>query len=190
MLEIILYTLLFLTGVIALAASLLIGSSFIAMLFTKVPFVPTPKKNVKIIVDQLGLKPGQKFYDLGCGDGRFLIEAEKQGAKALGFEISPWAFFRAKIKILLYKSKVKVLYKNFYHENLAGADAVFCFLIDTIMPKVEKKLKEELKPGAKIACYGFKLPTWKPEKVIDLKPSDKRSSHIYLYQKSEIRNQK
>jgi hypothetical protein len=49
------------------------------------------------------------------------------------------------------------------------------------MPKVEKKLLAELKPGAKIVCYGFKLPTWKPAKVIDLKPKDKRSSNIYLY---------
>lgn len=177
------YIILFLIAGVSFLASLLIGASAIAIFVTRVPFVPTPQKNVKLIIDQFGLKPGQKFYDLGCGDGRFLIEAEKRGAKAIGFEISPWAFFRAKINLFVHKSQAEVLYKNFYHFNLSDADTVFCFLIDTVMPKVEEKLRQELKPGTKIICYDFKLPTWKPIKVVDLRPDDKKSSNVYLYSK-------
>lgn len=183
MLEIISYSIVLFVAFVCLVISLLIGSSAIVIFLTKVPFAPTPKRNVKIVIDKLELKPGQIFYDLGCGDGRFLIEAEKRGAKAIGFEISPWAFLKAKLNLWLYKSKAKILYKNFYHTNISDADAVFAFLMDNVMPKVEAKLKKELKSGAKIACYGFKLPTWLPIKVIDLKPQDKRSSKIYLYQK-------
>jgi len=156
----------------------------VAILFTHVPFVPTPKKNVKLIIDQFDLKPGQIFYDLGCGDGRFLIEAQNRGAKAIGFEVSPWAFIRGQINLLIHKSRAKIFYKNFYNANLADADAIFCFLMDSVMPKVEKKLKKELKPGAKIACYGFKLPAWPPVKVVEIKKGNKRASKIYLYQKS------
>jgi len=183
MLETISYLIVFSVAGICLIISLLIGASVIVLFFTRVPFVPTPKRNVKIAIDQLGLKPGQKFYDLGCGDGRFLIEAEKRGAKSIGFEISPWAHVRGRLNLWLHKSKAKILYKNFYYVDLSDADAIFCFLITDVMPKVEKKLKKELKPGAKIVCYGFKLPTWKPDKVIDLRPQDKRSSKIYLYSK-------
>jgi len=166
-----------------LLISLMIGLSAIAIFFTKVPFAPTPQKNVKIIMDLFNLKPGKKFYDLGCGDARFVIEAEKRGAKATGFEISPYVFFQAKLNLLRHKSKAKLLYKDFYHQNISDASAVFCFLIDSVMPKVEKKLEKELKAGSKVICYGFKLPTWNPEKIIDLKPEDKRSSNIYLYVK-------
>ena len=184
MLTFFLNILLFFIAVFYLLVALLIGSSAIVIFIVRVPFAPTPKKNVRKIIDLLELKPGQIFYDLGCGDGRFLIEAEKRGAKAKGFEISPYAYLRAKLNLAWHKSKAKVIYKNFYHEDIADADAVFAFLIDTVMPKVEEKLKKELKSGAKIACYGFKLPTWKPEKIIDLIPKDKKSSNIYLYNKS------
>lgn len=179
--EIILLLIVLLVAFISLLISLLIGAGAITFFLVKVPFVPTPKRNVKIIIDELNLKPKELFYDLGCGDGRILLEAEKRGVKAIGFEISPWAYLRGKLNLWWHKSKAKILYKNFYHVNLTEADAVFCFLIDTVMPKVEQKLKKELKPGAKIACYGFKLPTWSPVKVIDLKPKNKRSSKIYLY---------
>ncbi len=183
MLEIILNLSVLFVALVCLLISLLIGSSAIAILFTKVPFVPTPKRNVKIIIDQLALKPGQIFYDLGCGDGRFLIEAQNRGAKAIGFEISLWAYLRAKINLLINKSQAKIFYKNFYQANLSNASGVFCFLMDTVMPKVEAKLKKELGIGAKIVCYGFPLPSWPPEKIIDLKPKDRKSSKIYLYRK-------
>ncbi len=168
---------------VCLVIALLVGAGAVVLFIFKVPFAPTPKKNLKIIINELNLKPGEVFYDLGCGDGRFLIAATKRGAKAIGFEISLWAYLRGKINILLNKSKAKIFFSNFYRANISDADAVFCFLIDTVMPKVEAKLKKELKPGARIACYGFKLPTWPPVKIIDLKPLDKRASNIYLYKK-------
>jgi SAM-dependent methyltransferase len=178
---------LFYISIIIIAAGLLaltfVGASMAAFFFSKVPFAPTPKYNVKIIIDQFGLKPGHKFYDLGCGDGRFLIEAEKRGAKAVGFEISPWVYLRCRLNLFLNKSKAKVFYKNFYSADLSDASAIFCFLMDRVMPKVEKKLKKELGIGAKIICYCFKLPTWKPTKIIDLKPKDPKSSNIYIYSK-------
>lgn len=183
MLEIILNSFLLFITLILLAISLLIGSSAIVIFIVRVPFAPTPKKNAKKIIDLLNLKPGQIFYDLGCGDGRFLIEAEKRGAKAIGFEVSPWAYFYARINLAWHKSKAKILYKNFYYASVTDADAIFAFLMDNVMAKVEEKLKKELKPGAKIACYGFKLPIWKPDEVIDLKPNEKKSSNIYLYSK-------
>src|SRR3989338_8043413 len=117
MIETILTLIVFLITGVCLVVSLLIGSSVIALFFTRVPFVPTPKRNVEIIIDQLDLKPGQVFYDLGCGDGRFLLEAEKRGAKAIGFEISPWAYCRAKINLAWHKSQAKIFYKNFYHAD-------------------------------------------------------------------------
>jgi SAM-dependent methyltransferase len=177
----ILYLILFLVATVCLIVSLLIGASVISLFAVKVPFVPTPKKNVKLIINQLNLKPGQVFYDLGCGDGRFLIEAAKRGAKAIGFDVDLWAYIRCRINILINKCSARVYYKNFYHQDLSKADAVFCFLITKVMPRVEAKLKTELKTGAVIVCYGFNLPTLPAEKIVDLKPFDKKASKIYVY---------
>lgn len=176
-----LYLSLALVAFLALIFVITVMASMVTLFFTKVPFVPTPKKNVKIIIDSLDLKSGQVFYDLGCGDGRFLIATAKTGANAIGFEISPWAYAKARLNIFLAKSPAKVYFKNFYETNLKDASAIFCFLLDRVMPKVEKKLKKELKPGAKIICYGFPLPTWPAKKIIELNPSNKKSSKIYLY---------
>ena len=177
------YSILILIAFFSLVVALLVGASALAIFFTRVPFAPTPKKNVQLIIDQFELRPSQIFYDLGCGDGRFLIEAEKRRAKATGFEISAWAFLRAWLNLKINHSQAKVEFKNFYQVNLARADAVFCFLIDSVMAKVEKKLKQELKSGAKIVCYGFNLPSWPPKKIIELKPGNPKSSKIFLYQK-------
>lgn len=181
MLEVALFLISFIILVLSTIVVFLIGASLVALLWVKVPFVPTPKKNVGLAIDQLNLKPGEIFYDLGCGDARFLIEAEKRGAKAIGFEISPWAYVRASLNIILNRSRAKVIYKNFYHADLRDAAGVFCFLLDVVMPQVETKLISELKPGSRIVCYGFKLPTLTPDKITSLNPKNRNSSSIYLY---------
>jgi SAM-dependent methyltransferase len=183
MLEIIFYIIALAIASISLLISFLIGLSALAIFFVGVPFVPTPQRNVKLVIDQFNLKPGQKFYDLGCGDARFLIEAERRGARAIGFEVSPWAYLRGRLNLLLNKSQARMLYKNFYQADLSEADAIFCFLLDTVMPKVEKKLSRELKPTSLFISYGFKLPNWPPKNIIEINPTNKRSSKIYIYQK-------
>lgn len=173
--------LLIVIGLLGLVSTLLLSASIIVLFLVGVPFVPTPKKNIEKIFEVLDLKPGQVFYDIGCGDGRFVIQADKKGAKAIGFEISPIAWLRSKINIFINKSKAQVKFKNFYSQNLSDADAVFCFLLDPVMPKVEKKLLPELKPGAKVVSYGFTMPNWQLKKLIETSPGNKKSSKIYLY---------
>ena len=155
----------------------------LAILWVKVPFAPTPKAKIKEIIDWFNVQPGQKFYDLGCGDGRFIIEAAKRGAHAIGFEISPWAFLKAKLNIILAKSPATLIFKNFYQVPVTDADAVFCFLIDKVMPKVENKLMAELKSGTKVISYGFALPTWPPQQVLSSDPTRPTASKIYIYTK-------
>lgn len=182
--ELIINLVLFSIAGLVLMMALIIGSSAIAIFLTRVPFAPTPEKRVKIVFDNLNLKAGQIFYDLGCGDGRFLLEAERRGIKATGFEVSPWVYLRAKLNLWKNHCQAKIIYKNFYSVNLADADGIFCFLMDEVMPKVERKLEKELTTGTKVAAYGFALPNWQPEKIIDLNPPNKKSSKIYFYIKN------
>src|SRR5215471_1193737 len=54
------------------------------------PFVTSSVKIVDRMLEMAHIKPGEKLYDLGCGDGRIVIAAaEKYKAKAAGVEISP-----------------------------------------------------------------------------------------------------
>src|ERR1700722_16684154 len=53
------------------------------------PYVVSPQEIVDRMLELADLKPGEKLYDLGSGDGRILITAVVRfKAKAVGIEIS------------------------------------------------------------------------------------------------------
>src|SRR5271155_5433078 len=64
------------------------------------PYVASPAKVVDRMLELANIRPGETVYDLGCGDGRILIEAvEKYKAKAVGVEISPKVVAQARARI-------------------------------------------------------------------------------------------
>ena len=52
------------------------------------PYVPTKMDNIRKILKLAGCKKGKKFYELGSGDGRVVMEAAKLGANSIGIEQS------------------------------------------------------------------------------------------------------
>jgi len=170
--------------IIAVIISLFTIVIFLILVFTRVPFVKTPKKVMEKIFEEVKFKPTDVVYDLGCGDGQFLIETEKRyGCKTIGYELSPIAYWLAIINIKVNKAKTRVFYKNFYHQDLSNADTVFCFLIDSVMPKVGKQLEQQLKKGAQIISFAFPIKEWRPTKVIDSDSKNPKASKIYFYQR-------
>src|SRR5947207_4043123 len=53
------------------------------------PYVPSPYQVVDRMLELAKIKPGEKLYDLGSGDGRVVIAAaQKYNAKSVGIELS------------------------------------------------------------------------------------------------------
>ena len=52
-------------------------------------YVPTPQDVVDATLKLAGVKPGDVVYDLGCGDGRYVITAAKMGARGVGIDLDP-----------------------------------------------------------------------------------------------------
>jgi len=170
----------FLFSFLKLLLILLVGIlvfTFLMPIFGLAPYVPTPKKKVKKMLELAGLKPGEKLVDLGLGDGRILIEAAKIGAEAVGYEIDPFLVWLSKkeIKKQGLENKIKIYRKNFWQADLKEADVVTFYGITGIMAKMERKLLKELKPGARVCSYIFPFPKWMPIN---------HDSGIFLYQKS------
>ena len=148
------------------------------MLFaTAAPWVPTRRRDMERILALAQIRPGEIFYDLGCGDGRLVVEAARAGAIAVGFDISLLPFLMARIRLAAERSSAMVRFKNFFRQDLSKADIVYLFLTPTAMPKVRKKFARELKKGTRVISYAFTIPG------LELVAADKRPGRqsVYLY---------
>ena len=156
----------------------LILLTFFYSLLRAISWVPMWSKDLVRVLNLAQIKSGQKFYDLGCGDGKMVLAAAKVGAQAEGFEISVLPYLVAKIRQLVSKEKIKIKFKDFWLTDLSQADVVFFFLIPRIYPKLKNKLNKELKPGTKVIAYVWPIDGLEPvqiDKVLG-RPT------IYLYQ--------
>jgi len=165
-------------AVILIFILLFVITAFVS-LFLKVPYVPTKKRVMQEIIKQADLKNGQTFFDLGCGDGRMLIEAEKsKNINAVGYEIAPLVYLLAIARKFFSRSKAQIKFKNFFNENLGKADVIFCYLMPAELAKLAKKVKKECKKGTKIISNTFHIQGLKPVKTI---PRNKKTKIPTLY---------
>lgn len=170
--------------ILALIVILTLLMLFTAMvnLFVKAPYVPSKKRTIEYILKLAKLKSGENVYDLGCGDGRFLIEAQKiADIKATGFEAAPIPYLLAILQKYLYKAKMKILFGNFFKKHLGNADVIFCYLGPEVMAKLAKKFKNECRKGTRIFSSTFHMKGMEPVKVWPKNPKQKLPT-IYLYQ--------
>lgn len=154
----------------------------IVALVMRVPYVPTKKSAIKKIFDEAKLKKGETFMDLGCGDGRMLVYADKtKNISAIGYEIAPLVYLLALIRKFAYRSKAKIKYKNFFKDNLGKADVIFCYLMPRELEKLAKKILKECSKGTRIISNTFEISGLKPIKIIQ-KNKQKKIPKIYIYE--------
>jgi SAM-dependent methyltransferase len=141
--------------------------------------------------------PGDIVYDIGCGDGRFLVAAARCGALAMGIERDAVLVDRARTRIRdalpgLVEAfgepgagyphpRVHVLHGDATRvEDLAGATVVFIYLVPAGITKVQPLLEAVLAAGGRIVSNVFAVPGWVP--------TDRRLAKglpVYLYSSPE-----
>ncbi len=150
------------------------------------PYVTSSKKFIRKIIDSVDFKEGALVYELGCGDARFLRElVKKHNVQAIGYEYFLVPYLIARFFNFFSRNKVKIYFKDISKVDLSEADYIYCYLMVKQMDVLEKKLQQELKPGALVISNTFVFKTWQPEKVIvlDENKNYKLSNKIYLYRK-------
>lgn len=124
------------------------------------PWWRTNKKTARKICRLAQISSKDIIYDLGCGDGSFIIVASKEyGARCVGIEIDPVRFLITKIRVSFnnLSTKISVRKKNFFNEKLSGATVVSMYLVPRVLKKITPKLVKELRPNAKIISYKYKM---------------------------------
>lgn len=122
------------------------------------------------------IKSGMKTIDLGSGDGRVVMAFAKEGAQAYGYEINPFLVIKSRLAIKKagLQEKAHIYWGNFYLHNLSHYDIITLFQSPLNMKLLEKKIKRELKPGAKVISFKFNFPNW---------PCEYQTGNFYIYRK-------
>lgn len=140
------------------------------------PWWRTNKKIARIACKLARINSKDVVYELGSGDGTFLIVAASEfGAKARGIEIDPLRLLISKIRTIFWK-KEKIYFKreNFFKTNLSEASVIFVYLVPKTLKKLQEKFNKELKKGTRVISYRYELSL--PSLVKD----NKNGLNIYL----------
>lgn len=146
-----------------------------------VAYVPTPKDLVRKMLRVAGVRRGETVFDLGAGDGRILIEAVRGfGARAIGVEMDPERLARIQERLTATGTEATVLAGDLMRVDLSSADVVTIYLSESVNAKLAEKLRNELKPGARIVSLDYVLPGWASERDLTV-GSGGITRKLYLY---------
>lgn len=147
------------------------------------PYVSSPVRVVDKMLEMAVIKPGEKLYDLGCGDGRILIAAaQKYKAKAVGIEISPKLVAKANENIEKegLSDQAHAVEGDLLNTDLSSADVVTIYLATALNEKLRPRLERYLHAGARVVSHDYPIRGWKPTRV---EKTDDRHAHlIFLYE--------
>jgi len=164
--------------------SLVLASMVILPVFFGAPWHPLSEKNIDQIIKFADLKPGERFYDLGSGDGRVLIAASRENCvQGIGVEIDP-------IKVWLSKSltraakltnKIRICRGNMYDFDVSEADVIYLYLTHQALDRLFPEILDRVKPSARIVCYRFCVRNLEPTKV-------NKDKNLFLYRMDKGRS--
>ncbi|OGH21363.1 MAG: hypothetical protein A2958_01000 [Candidatus Levybacteria bacterium RIFCSPLOWO2_01_FULL_38_13] len=124
------------------------------------PWWRTNRKIAREICKLAKITRSDLVYDLGCGDGTFLITAAKEfGAKGVGIEIDPLRVWIARIRVWFNNllNKVEIRQEDFFKTDLSKATVVVVYLVPKALEKLLPKFKKELKKGTRIVSRKYEL---------------------------------
>lgn len=132
---------------------------------TKVPFIPSSKKDVEDMVKRVGITDKDFVIDLGSGNGKVLFIIEKlTGAKTRGLQRAGWTQEYGRLKKLLTGSSVELVSGDLFKLPWSDATVVYSYLYPPLMRAVGKKFKTDCNPGTKLVCRDFYIPDLTPQK--------------------------
>lgn len=151
------------------------------------PYYPTPETIVERMLQLAELKPGEKMFDLGSGDGRIVImAAQKFGADATGVEIDRdlWKQSMDRIKALGLEKRARIILGDIMKQDYSSADVITVYLLPSSNDKIRPLLEKQLKKGARIVAHDFEFSGWTPVKVEHIDDDGEGRSHtLYLYRR-------
>jgi len=130
----------------------------------RAPFITTPDDVVERMLALAGTGADDFVIDLGSGDGRIVIAAaQKFGARGLGVDIDARlvAQSRENARRAGVAERVTFEERDVLRTDIGRATVVTIYLLPFLIDKLQPKLLQELRPGARIVTHAFPMTGWK-----------------------------
>jgi hypothetical protein len=157
---------------VAVAVFLILIACFAGVLLVGAPYLPTLTPQVTTALKLAGLDSGQTLIELGCGDGKVLIAAARQGLNVIGYELNPILAVVCWLRTRRYRTQVRVVCADFWRVDWPVTDAIFTFLLPKYMSKLDTKIVQYNHKPVKLISFAF---------PIDGKKAVASQNGVYLY---------
>jgi len=122
-------------------------------------------------------------YDLGCGDGRIVIEAARRyGARGVCVDMDPRriAEARANAAEAGVLDRISFRQEDLFQTDLRGATVVTLFLTYDMNLRLRPKLERELPAGARVVSHWHSMGNWQPLRTIHVQ-GPAREHEVFLF---------
>jgi SAM-dependent methyltransferase len=154
-----------------------------------VPFVVTPDKVTREMLQLANVKAGDYVIDLGSGDGRIVIVAAKHfGARGLGVEIVPElvAKSRDNAQRAGVADRAEFRVQDLFATDLSEASVITMYLLPEVNLQLKPRLRK-LRPGTRIVSHDWDMGAdWPPDRTLVVDAPDKpigreKKSRLHLW---------
>jgi SAM-dependent methyltransferase len=172
-----------LVGVLLLAGCAAAGPGADApVVRPEVPWVASEMAIVNAMLDAAGVGANDVVYDLGCGDGRIVINAAQRGARGVGVDIDPKLIRDAQrlAQRAGVGDRVTFAVQDLFETDLKPATVVALYLSPELNLRLRPKLLKDLRPGTRIVSHDFDMGDWRPERSLQVRDVA-RAHKVFLW---------
>lgn len=135
------------------------------------PFVPTRGRVLAEVARALECGEGDIVYELGSGDGRFLLTCARLSPKSryVGIERNPVLYALALVRKRLAGNPSNVTFqrKDFFDVGLRDATKIYLYLLPGALDRLQQKFERELR-GVRVVSCAFRFSGKNPIRTITL----------------------
>lgn len=140
------------------------------------PFLPTPIRYAPAILATLDTRHGDIVYELGSGDGRFMLVCARLAPQArfVGVERNALLHLIALMRMRCAKlDNVEFKRADFFSIDFSQATKMYTYLLDSMMLRLKPKFEQEF--TGRLASRAFPIPRRESATVVEL--TDKVGAH-------------
>lgn len=129
-----------------------------------VVWIPSDQAVVDTMLDLAALTPEDTLFDLGSGDGRFVIGAARRGARAVGVEYEPALveLSRRLAEEAGVSDRASFVHGDIFETDLSSATVITMFLLPELNLRLRPALLA-LRPGTRVVSNTFTMDDWMPD---------------------------